>query len=421
MRQVISVSLNGRAYQLEDDAHAALAEYLDSAARSLAGNPDQAEILADLEQAIADKLERCLNPHKTVVTRSEIGQVIQEMGPVDAGAGSGAMHEGNPADAAGQGSGPAGAAADASQTDAAAQTGAAASKRLYQISDGALISGVCKGVAVYLDIDVTLVRLLFVIAAVLTGGLAVLLYVAMMFIVPYANTPEEYAAARGLPFNARVLVEQAKLKAAHLANVATQAAMHNHSRAARAQWKAEWRKARAEWRQEWRRSRAHWHAYRWPGVPPSPMPPTPQPPLPPLAHFISGLIWAALGLVAALVTVAWLLALFSLITTGTVFQWMPIRLPLWAAIIALVLVYQAVVWPLRAVRHGLMPRFYGNTYPWHSLWDGLLGVCLLVFVVWYFTHHGHDLRQSFDSLQQNLRPAWHQLLAAWQTLVQGAH
>ena len=254
MRQVISVSLNGRAYQLEDDAHAALAEYLDSAARSLAGNPDQAEILADLEQAIADKLERCLNPHKTVVTRSEIGQVIQEMGPVDAGAGSGAMHEGNPADAAGQGSGPAGAAAGASQTDAAAQTGAAASKRLYQISDGALISGVCKGIAVYLDIDVTLVRLLFVIAAVLTGGLAMLVYVAMMFIVPYANTPEEYAAARGLPFNARVLVEQAKLKAAHLANVATQAAMHNHSRAARAQWKAEWRKARAEWRQEWRRA-----------------------------------------------------------------------------------------------------------------------------------------------------------------------
>ena len=416
MRQVVSVSLNGRAYQLEDDAHAALAEYLDSAARSLAGNPDQAEILADLEQAIADKLERRLSPHKTVVVRSEIEQVIREMGPVDAGAGSGAAHEGAHADAAAQGRGPAAAAAGA-----AGQTGAAASKRLYQISDGALISGVCKGIAVYLDVDVTLVRLLFVIAGVLTGGLAVLVYVVMMFIVPYANTPEEYAAARGLPFNARVLVEQAKLKAAHLADVAAQAAMHNHSPEARAQWKAEWRRARAEWRQEWRRSRAHWRAYRWAGVPPSPMPPAPQPPVPPLAHFISGLVWAALGLMAALVTLTWLLALFSLITTGAVFDWMPFHLPLWASIIALVLIYQALVWPLRAVRHGLMPRVYGYAHPWHSFWDGLLGVCLFVFVVWYFTHHGHDLRQSFDSLQQNLRPAWHQLLVAWQTLVQGAH
>src|SRR5579885_965749 len=305
MRPVISVSLNGRAYQLEDDAHAALAAYLDSAARALACNPDRAEILADLEQAIADKLQRSLSPHKTVIVRSEIEQVVREMGPVDSGAGDGSLHDGVPPDAAAQESGATGTPAGAAQP-----TGASASKRLYQISDGALISGVCKGLAVYLDIDVTLVRILFVIAAVLTGGLAVLVYVVMMFIVPYAHTPEELAAARGLPFNARVLVEQAKLKAAQLADVAAQAAMHNRSRESRAQWKAEWRKARSEWRQEWRRNRAHSRAYRWAGAPMSPIPPAP--PMPPLAHFITGLIWAALGLVAALATLTWLLALFSL-------------------------------------------------------------------------------------------------------------
>src|SRR6185437_9376207 len=98
MRPVISVSLNGRAYQLEDDAHTALAAYLDSASRALTGNPDQAEILADLEQAIAEKLERCLSPHKTVVVRGEIEQVVREMGPVDSGVGSGAAHDGVPPD-----------------------------------------------------------------------------------------------------------------------------------------------------------------------------------------------------------------------------------------------------------------------------------------------------------------------------------
>jgi phage shock protein PspC (stress-responsive transcriptional regulator) len=411
MRPVISVSLNGRAYQLEDDAHAALADYLEAASRALASNPDQAEILADLEQAIADKLERCLNPHKNVLVRGEIEQVIREMGPVDSGAGGAASHEGAPAGTA-QGSG---------ATGAAGQMGGAAPKRLYQISDGALISGVCKGLAVYLDVDVTLVRILFVIAAVLTGGLAVLVYVVMMFIVPYANTPEEYAAARGLPFNARVLIEQAKLKAAQLADAAAHAAMHNHSREARAQWKAEWRKARAEWRHEWRRNRAQWRAYRWTGAPLGGVPPPPQPPLPPLAHFISGLIWVALGLLGALMTLTWLLALFSLITTGAVFGWIPFNLPLWAAVIGLIVIYQAVVWPLRAVRHGMMPRFYGYPYPWHAFWDGLVGLLLLAVVVWYLTHHGHDLQHSLDSLQQNMQPAWHQLLLAWQTLVHGTH
>ncbi len=415
MRPVISVSLNGRAYQLEDDAHAALASYLDAAARALAGNPDQAEILADLEQAIADKCERFLNPHKTVVVRSEIEQVIGEMGPVDSGAAS-ATRDGD-AHPGGQAGG--NRSADAGP-GATGQTGSTAAKRLYQISDGALFSGVCKGIAVYLDVDVTVVRLVFVIATLLTGGLAALAYVVLMFIVPYANTPEELAAARGLPFNARVLVEQAKLKAAELADAATHAALHGRSRDARAQWKAEWRKTRARWRYEMRRNRAQWRAYRWTGVPPGPISPAaPPPPMPPLAHFASSLIWAALGLVAALITVGWLLALFSLITTGALFGWIPLHLPLWAAIIGLILIYQAVVWPLRAARHAAAPRYYGYLHPWHAFWDALVGLFIFALAVWFFTRHGHDLQQSFDSLQQNVQPAWHQLQLAWQTLTHG--
>ncbi|MBS0396451.1 MAG: hypothetical protein JSR54_17670, partial [Proteobacteria bacterium] len=83
MRQVITVSLGGRAYQLEDDAHAVLSAYLADSARALTGNPDAAEILADIEQAIADKCDRVLGPHKTVVSRAEIDALVAEMGPVD--------------------------------------------------------------------------------------------------------------------------------------------------------------------------------------------------------------------------------------------------------------------------------------------------------------------------------------------------
>ena len=416
MRPVISVSLSGRAYQLEDDAHAALAGYLDSAERSLAANPDRAEILADLEQAIADKCERCLNPHKTVIVRGEIEQIIREMGPVDSGAAGGAPDAGSAESAA-----KADETAGASRRSAH-QTGAAtAEKRLYQISDGALVSGVCRGIAVYLDVDVTLVRLLFVIAAVLTGGLAILVYVVMMFIVPYANTPEEHAAARGLPFNARVLVEQAKLKAAQLAAAAARAAEHNSSAEARSHCKAEWRKARAQWKAEWRRGRAQrkaeWRTHRRAGAPPPP-PPPPQP-LPPLAHIIFALMWAALGLLAALVALGWLLALLSLITTGAVFGWVPHHVPLWAAILALILLYQMVAWPLRAVRHALAPRLYGYAYPWHTFWDAILWLSLLALAVWLFTHHGQHLHGSLAALRQHVRPAWHQLLRAWQTLLHG--
>src|SRR5579864_6368215 len=99
----MTVSLNGNAFQLEDDAYAALAAYLEEAASALATNPDRSEIIADLEQAIADKCAAHLSPHKSVVTRAEIEQVIAQMGPVDAdpsnasgtGATAGAHSQGN--------------------------------------------------------------------------------------------------------------------------------------------------------------------------------------------------------------------------------------------------------------------------------------------------------------------------------------
>ena len=79
MHKVISINLNGNAYQLDETAYEALRAYLDHAEAVLKDNPDQAEIVADLEQAIAEKCNKFLGPHKTVVTATEIEQVIKEM------------------------------------------------------------------------------------------------------------------------------------------------------------------------------------------------------------------------------------------------------------------------------------------------------------------------------------------------------
>jgi hypothetical protein len=89
MQKVVGINLNGRAYHVEDTGFDALTGYLERAGAQLAGNPDRAEILADLEQAIAEKCERTLGPHKTVVTATEIDRILDEMGPVDAGEGDG--------------------------------------------------------------------------------------------------------------------------------------------------------------------------------------------------------------------------------------------------------------------------------------------------------------------------------------------
>ena len=64
MKTVTTIHLNGRAYQVEDEAHKALAAYLEKASATLADNPDKDEIIADFEQAIAEKFSKYLTPNK---------------------------------------------------------------------------------------------------------------------------------------------------------------------------------------------------------------------------------------------------------------------------------------------------------------------------------------------------------------------
>jgi predicted exporter len=75
MHKVIVINLNGNAYQLDELGYDAVRAYLDRAEAQLRTSPDLAEIMADLEQAIAEKCQRFLGPHKTVVSAAEIDQI----------------------------------------------------------------------------------------------------------------------------------------------------------------------------------------------------------------------------------------------------------------------------------------------------------------------------------------------------------
>jgi phage shock protein C len=56
-------------------------------------------------------------------------------------------------------------------------------KRLYRSRDDRMISGVCAGLADYIDIDPTIVRLLFVLG-LFAGGATFWAYLVMMLVVP---------------------------------------------------------------------------------------------------------------------------------------------------------------------------------------------------------------------------------------------
>jgi phage shock protein C len=56
-------------------------------------------------------------------------------------------------------------------------------KRLYRSTEDRMFAGVCGGIGEYLDVDSTLVRLVFV-ALALMGGPGLLIYIVLMLIVP---------------------------------------------------------------------------------------------------------------------------------------------------------------------------------------------------------------------------------------------
>ncbi|MEY4761692.1 MAG: Phage shock protein, partial [Pseudomonadota bacterium] len=144
---------------------------------------DAAEILSDLEHAIGEKCNESLGSHKNVVSAEEISTILAELGPIE-----GAAQATQDRDTT-----------DSQEADAAgsAPEGGTPQRKLYRLKDGgSKLGGVCNGLAAYLDIDVVLLRVAFIALAVLSGGLFLLVWFAMLFLVPIANTDAEQAAAR---------------------------------------------------------------------------------------------------------------------------------------------------------------------------------------------------------------------------------
>jgi phage shock protein PspC (stress-responsive transcriptional regulator) len=69
--------------------------------------------------------------------------------------------------------------------------------RLERSVRNKVIAGVCGGIAEYLQIDPTLVRVFFVIAAFLTAGLAVLGYIVLLVLMPLPGQPTPFVKPDG--------------------------------------------------------------------------------------------------------------------------------------------------------------------------------------------------------------------------------
>ena len=183
-RIAVTASLSRSTVQFDDAAYARLERYLDESASLLEGDPDPQEILNDLEQAVADQCTRRLGPGQTVVTLAELEPALAEIGSVQLPG--------------------AGMAQEPKQRDTA--------RPLQQVSEGAMISGVCLGLARYFGLNVTLLRVIAVLLLLGSGGGVILVYVALMLLLPYAPLERGARPVGWLPARSREFIEFLRAK-----------------------------------------------------------------------------------------------------------------------------------------------------------------------------------------------------------------
>jgi phage shock protein PspC (stress-responsive transcriptional regulator) len=264
---------------------------------------------------------------------------------------------------------------------AAAPRATTGPKRFYLIKEGAMVAGVCNGLAAYFGMDPTIVRLIFVGLLILSTGFFAIVYLVLMVVVPEATTPEERAAARGLPFNAQELVEQAKR---HYADI-----KDSHQR---------WREKRRR-----KQERAFWRPRERRDYEPPYSRPFERPQSGYGARVAAGLVLPLIGLVSAALTVACIIAVASLLTTGEIIGWgLPLDVPAWAAILAVIAAYALLSAPLRALRYASYEAL-GPRRGWFVFWDGVLWIALVVLAWWFAARYVPGVDEFFRDLFHDWR------------------
>jgi phage shock protein C len=180
----VTVRLNRSTLQFDEAAYARLDAYLAESASLLEGDPDPQEILNDLEQAVADQCIRRMGSGQDMVTLAELEPALEEIGSVQVPG-----------------------AANASE-----QSTRETVRPLQQISEGAVISGVCLGLARYFGLNVTLLRIFAVVLLLLSGGGMIVVYLALMLLLPYAPLSPGGQRIGWLPTKSRELTEFLRAK-----------------------------------------------------------------------------------------------------------------------------------------------------------------------------------------------------------------
>ena len=155
MNETINANIGQQAFTLDRNAYDRLTIYLNDVRRQISADTD--EVMLDIEIRIAELLREWLPSSMMVVTLSMVERAISRIGtPEDFGSAKGHGNRHN-----------------SKQT----------SNRLRRSRTNRSIAGICGGLAEYLGIDATLLRIVMLML-ILFGGMSLWVYIIMWLLIP---------------------------------------------------------------------------------------------------------------------------------------------------------------------------------------------------------------------------------------------
>ena len=165
MDKTIKINLGGTLFQIDEEAYKTLRRYLQDIDNRLKNTPGGAETIEDIESRIAE-IFQSQSGTAGVISSENVEAMISVIGKpedFDTDSVSGSTIE--------------------NKTYYHSEGG----KKMYRNPDDSIISGVCGGIGIYLNIDSVWIRLMFILFTFF-GGIGFLVYVALWIALPSATS-----------------------------------------------------------------------------------------------------------------------------------------------------------------------------------------------------------------------------------------
>lgn len=182
MKHTLTVNLNGKLFNIDNDAYNMLDSYIKSLNSYFAKDSNRKEIIADFEARIQELLSARKPNTGDIISIDDVEEVIKQIGK------------------------PTEFEVDAENTNESpneykgyTQSEPKRTKRLFRNPNDKMLGGVCSGIAAFFNIDPTIIRIALVLLVLFSVGSVILIYIVLWILLPEAKTAEEQLQMRGEP------------------------------------------------------------------------------------------------------------------------------------------------------------------------------------------------------------------------------